>query len=58
MRRNLTGESMKTQIKNIFFLHALVICFCLIRTDAARAQSGNYDGFYWQKTGNTATIGG
>jgi hypothetical protein len=48
----------KTWIKNIFFLHALIFCFSLIRAETARAQSGDYNGFGWQKSGDGATITG
>ncbi|HEX3624572.1 MAG TPA: leucine-rich repeat domain-containing protein [Verrucomicrobiae bacterium] len=51
---------MKTRVRGLFFRHVLVacICFCLNRAETARAQSGNYNGFYWQKSGNGASITG
>lgn len=49
---------METRIKNHFLLSVLVACICFIQAESARAQSGNYNGFGWEKSGNAVTITG
>lgn len=58
MRRSRKDRRMKIWIKNLFFLHVLIIFSCFIRAESARGQSGNYDEFNWVKTGTTAAIVG